>query len=93
MTGPVFVCNTPRECFADTPHPNVCSSCMPILRAREGGWLPAAMELSTGPLWRRDMFRIRIQSFIGVAVFQMPETVGRAKCLVLQLLSQSWATK
>lgn len=69
MTDPVFVCHTPGECFANLP-PSVCSRCMPILRAREGDWLPATMELSTGPLWRRDLFRIRIQNFVGVAVSQ-----------------------
>lgn len=39
--------------------------CMPILQMRESGWLPGAMEMFTGPSGKRDMCRIRTQSFGG----------------------------
>lgn len=64
--------------------PTVCSSYMPILEMTESDWLPGAMELSTGPLQRRSICRIRTQSFMGAAVSQTQrETVDRASwCLV-----------
>lgn len=51
------------------PHqPCVQAGCPPILQMREDGWLPGAMELTTGSLWKTVMGRMRTQNFIGIAV-------------------------
>lgn len=60
------VCHTPRHCIASLLGDNAFK--LDAHLTDEGGWL--TLELSTGSLPTRVMYRIRTQNFIGVAVSQ-----------------------